>query len=261
MYPKPIFNNPAYIGSGKLKNKVALITGGDSGIGRAVSLAFAKEGADIAIVYLCEHIDAETTKNLIESLGRNCILIPGDLREESFCKRTVEITISAYGHLDILVNNSGVAFPQANLEDITTEQLENTFRTNIFPLFHVTKAALPYLKRQSSIINTASLAAYSGYNLLIDYSASKGAVVSFTKSLALNLVDRGIRVNGVAPGWVWTPLIVSSFSADFVTTFGLDSPMKRASQPVELAPTYVYLASDDSTYVTGQILHVNGGAL
>jgi NAD(P)-dependent dehydrogenase (short-subunit alcohol dehydrogenase family) len=259
MYPRPIFDNPEYIGSGKLKDKIALITGGDSGIGRAVSVAFAKEGADIVIVYLYEHVDAEATKGMVESLGSRCILIPGDLRDESFCKRIVEITISSFGHLDILVNNAGVQFPQASLLDITTEQLENTFRTNIFPLFHVTKAALPHLKRGSSIINTASITAYTGNKLLIDYSSTKGAVVSFTRSLALNLVDRGIRVNGVAPGPVWTPLIVSSYSAEYVTTFGLDTPMKRAGQPVELAPTYVYLASDDSTYVTGQILHVNGG--
>jgi NAD(P)-dependent dehydrogenase (short-subunit alcohol dehydrogenase family) len=259
MYPRPIFDNPEYIGSGKLKDKVALITGGDSGIGRAVSIAFAKEGADIAIVYLYEHVDAEATKAMVESLGSRCILIPGDLRDESFCKRIVEITILTFGHLDILVNNAGVQFPQSSLTDITTEQLENTFRTNIFPLFHVTKAALPHLRRGSAIINTASITAYTGNKLLIDYSSTKGAIVSFTRSLALNLVDRGIRVNGVAPGPVWTPLIVSSYSAEYVTTFGLDTPMKRAGQPVELAPAYVYLASDDSTFVTGQILHVDGG--
>lgn len=260
MHPKPIFNDPKYVGSGKLKNKVVLITGGDSGIGRAVSLAFAKEGADISIVYLNEHVDATETKALIEAQGRKCILIAGDLREESFCKRIVKDTLSTFGHLDILVNNAGVQFPQDSLEDITAEQLENTFRTNIFPMFYVTKAALPYLKRGSSIINTASITAYQGNKLLIDYSATKGAIVSFTRSLALSLVSKGIRVNGVAPGPIWTPLIPSSFSAKYVTTFGLETPMKRAGQPIELAPAYVYLASDDSTFVTGQILHVNGGS-
>lgn len=260
MHPKPIFNDPKYVGSGKLKNKVVLITGGDSGIGRAVSLAFAKEGADISIVYLNEHVDATETKALIEAQGRKCILIAGDLREESFCKRIVKDTLSTFGHLDILVNNAGVQFPQNSLEDITAEQLENTFRTNIFPMFYVTKAALPYLKRGSSIINTASITAYQGNKLLIDYSATKGAIVSFTRSLALSLVSKGIRVNGVAPGPIWTPLIPSSFSAKYVTTFGLETPMKRAGQPIELAPAYVYLASDDSTFVTGQILHVNGGS-
>lgn len=260
MYPRPIFDNPEYVGSGKLKNKVALITGGDSGIGRAVSLAFAKEGADIAIVYFNEHVDATETKALIEAQGRKCILIAGDLREESFCKRIVKDTLCTFGHLDILVNNAGVQFPQDSLEDITAEQLEDTFRTNIFSIFYVTKAALPYLKKESSIINTASITAYKGAKLLIDYSATKGAIVSFTRSLALSLVSKGIRVNGVAPGPTWTPLIPSSYSAEYVATFGLDTPMKRAGQPVELAPAYVYLASDDSTFVTGQILHVDGGS-
>ncbi|NFM46609.1 SDR family oxidoreductase [Clostridium botulinum] len=260
MYPRPIFDNPEYVGSGKLKNKVALITGGDSGIGRAVSLAFAKEGADIAIVYFNEHVDATETKALIEAQGRKCILIAGDLREESFCKRIVKDTLCTFGHLDILVNNAGVQFPQDSLEDITAEQLEDTFRTNIFSIFYVTKAALPYLKKESSIINTASITAYKGAKLLIDYSATKGAIVSFTRSLALSLVSKGIRVNGVAPGPTWTPLIPSSYSAEYVATFGLNTPMKRAGQPVELAPAYVYLASDDSTFVTGQILHVDGGS-
>lgn len=259
MRPRPIFNNPHYHGSGKLKNKVALITGGDSGIGRAVSLAFAKEGADIVIVYFNEHVDARETKLLVEAQGRKCILIPGDLRKESFCKKVVKDTICAFGHLDILVNNAGVQFPQQSLEDITSEQLENTFKINIFPLFYVTKAALPYLKKGSTIINTASVTAYKGNKLLIDYSSTKGAIVSFTRSLALSLVSKGIRVNGVAPGPTWTPLQPASYPAEYITTFGLDTPMKRAAQPVELAPAYVYLASDDSTYVTGQIVHVNGG--
>lgn len=259
MCPKPIFDNPDYKGSGKLMDKVALISGGDSGIGRAVSLAFAKEGADIAIVYLYEHEDAEMTKCLVEKQGRHCLLIPGDLREEDFCIHCVEATISTFGKLDILVNNAGVQFPQNSLSDITSEQLENTFKTNIFSMFYVTKAALNHLKEGSAIINTASITAYRGAKLLIDYSATKGAIVSFTRSLALSLVEKKIRVNGVAPGPTWTPLIPSSYSAEYVSTFGLDVPMKRAGQPVELAPVYVYLASDDSSYVTGQIMHVDGG--
>ncbi len=260
MHPRPIFDNPDYTGSGKLKNKVALITGGDSGIGRAVSLVFAKEGANIVIVYFNEHEDARETKSLVEAQGRKCIIISGDLRQESFCKRIVKETISAFGHLDVLVNNAGVQFPQNSLEDITSEQLEDTFRTNIFPLFYVTKAALPYLKCGSTIINTASVTAYRGNKYLIDYSSTKGAIVSFTRSLAISLVSKGIRVNGVAPGPIWTPLQPASYPAEYITTFGLDTPMKRAGQPVELGPTYVYLASEDSSYVTGQILHVNGGS-
>lgn len=259
MKPRPIFNNPQYKGSNKLLNKVALITGGDSGIGRAVALAFAKEGANVVIVYLDEHKDAEETKALIEAQGRRCLLISGDLREEVFCKKIITDTINTFKKLDILVNNAGVQFPKDSLEEISSEQLIDTFKTNIFSFFYVTKAALPHLKKGSSIINTASITAYKGQKNLIDYSSTKGAIVTFTRSLALNLVSRGIRVNGVAPGPIWTPLIPSSFSAKYVTTFGLDTPMKRAGQPVELAPAYVYLASNDSTYVTGQIIHVNGG--
>jgi len=260
MCPRPIFNNPDYIGTGKLKNKVALITGGDSGIGRAVSLIFAKEGADIVIVYLNEYVDATETKALVEAEGRRCVLIAGDLREESFCKKIVEDTISVFGQLDVLINNAGVQFPQNSLSDITSKQLEDSFRTNIFPLFYITKAALPHLKTGSTIINTASNAAYRGAELLIDYASTKGAIVSFTRSLALSLVSKGIRVNGVVPGPIWTPLQPSSYSAEYITTFGLYTPMKRAGQPVELAPIYVYLASDDSTYVTGQFIHVDGGS-
>lgn len=260
MHPRPIFDNPDYTGSGKLKNKVALITGGDSGIGRAVSLVFAKEGANIVIVYFNEHEDARETKSLVEAQGRECIIISGYLRQESFCKKVVKDTISTFGYLDVVVNNAGVQFPQNSLEDITSEQLEDTFRTNIFPLFYVTKAALPYLKCGSTIINTASVTAYRGNKYLIDYSSTKGAIVSFTRSLALSLVSKGIRVNGVAPGPIWTPLQPASYPAEYITTFGLDTPMKRAGQPVELGPTYVYLASEDSSYVTGQILHVNGGS-
>ncbi|OQM44677.1 NAD(P)-dependent oxidoreductase [Anoxybacillus sp. UARK-01] len=261
MNPRPIFDHPGYKGSGKLQNKVAIITGGDSGIGRAVAIAFAKEGADVAIAYLDEHEDAKETKEYIEKYGRRCLLLSGDLREERFCHQLVQETIDAFGKLHILVLNQGVQYPQRSILNISKEQLENTFRTNIFPMFFITQAALPYLKPSSSIISTASVTAYEGEPSLVDYSSTKGAVVSFTRSLALQLVEKGIRVNAVAPGPIWTPLIVSSFSADRVKTFGTDTPMRRAGQPYELAPTYVYLASDDSSYVTGQVLHVNGGTM
>lgn len=260
MPPKPIFDNPDYIGTGKLKDKVAIITGGDSGIGRAVSLIYAKEGADIVIVYLNEHEDANETKNYIEGLGRRCLLIPGDLKDEEFCTSIINTTINTLGRIDILVNNAAVQYPQNSIEDITVQQLEDTFHTNIFSIFYLTKAAIPYLKKNSCIINTSSSAAYNGNKELIDYSATKGAIVSFTRSLALSLVSKEIRVNGVAPGPIWTPLIPSSFSSYNVSTFGSDTPMKRAGQPVELGPLYVYLASEDSSYVTGQIIHVNGGS-
>lgn len=259
MTPRPIFDSTNYIGTGKLKDKVAIITGGDSGIGRAVSVFYAKEGADIVIVYLNEHQDANETKQYIENLGRKCLLIPGDLKDEEFCKNIINQTISAFGHLDILVNNAAIHYPQNSIEDITTQQLIDTFSVNVFSFFYLTKAAIPNLKEGSCIINTTSVTAYKGSETLIDYSATKGAIVSFTRSLALSLVKKGIRVNGVAPGPIWTPLQPASIPADQITTAGSKTPMKRAGQPVELAPTYVYLASTDSTYVTGQILHVNGG--
>ncbi|MBR0597913.1 SDR family oxidoreductase [Sinanaerobacter chloroacetimidivorans] len=259
MQPRPIFDDPNYRGSGKLSKKVALITGGDSGIGRAVAFAFAKEGADIAISYLNEQQDAEETKAFIESHGRKCLLIAGDLRDQTICKKVVEDTITTFGQLDVLVNNAAVQYPQYSLEDISSEQLEDTFRVNIFSFFHVTKAALTYLKSGSTIINTASVTAFKGNEQLLDYSATKGAIVSFTRSLALSLSGKGIRVNGVAPGPVWTPLIPASFTADKVASFGSDTPLKRAGQPVELGPAYVFLASDDSAYATGQIIHINGG--
>lgn len=261
MVPAPISDNPAYIGSGKLKGKVAIITGGDSGIGRAVAIGFAKEGADVVLVYLDEHEDAQTTAGMVANYGRQALLIAGDLRDESFSAEVVRRTMECFERIDVLVLNQGVQFPQESIMDISSAQLEDTFRTNIFPHFYMTKAALPHLQSGSAIINTASVTAYAGAQLLVDYSSTKGAVVSFTRSLSLQLVNKGIRVNAVAPGPIWTPLIVSSYSADYVKTFGLETPMKRAGQPFELAPTYIYLASDDSSFVTGQVLHVNGGIM
>ncbi|RAL23453.1 SDR family oxidoreductase [Thermoflavimicrobium daqui] len=261
MIPRPIAENPSYKGSGKLKNKVAIITGGDSGIGRAVAIAFAKEGADLVIAYLDEHQDAAETKEAIEQLGQRCLTIATDLRKEDSCIYVVEKTVETLGQIDILVNNHAVQFPRQTILDITAKQLKNTFQTNIISFFYMTKAALPYLCAGSAIINTTSVTAYRGEKTLIDYSATKGAIVSFTRSLSLSLIEQGIRVNGVAPGPIWTPLIPSSFSASRVKRFGTETPMKRAGQPFELAPTYVYLASEDSAYVTGQILHVNGGEM
>lgn len=259
MNPRPIFEDPECKGSDKLKDKVALITGGDSGIGRAIAIAYAKEGADIAIVYFDEHQDAEETKNIIEQKGRKCLLIPGDVSDENFCVLAVQKTIEAFKKIDILINNAASQFPQNSIEDITTTQLEKTFRTNIFSMFFLTKAAMPHLKNGSAIINTASITAYRGDKGLIDYSATKGAVVSFTRSLALSLANRNIRVNAVAPGPIWTPLIPSSFSEQEVAKFGSSTTYGRPGQPVELAGAYVFLASTDSSYVSGQTIHVNGG--
>lgn len=260
MNPPPIFDNPDYVGAGKLKGRVALVTGGDSGIGRAVCVAFAKEGADIAILYYNEHEDANLTKARIEQLGRRCVLFSGDIQSQPFCDKAVSDTVAALGRLDVLVNNAGVQFPQNSLLDISVEQLDRTFRVNLFAMFYLTRAALPHLKAGSAIINTTSITAYKGNETLIDYSSTKGAIVSFTRSMALSLVTQGIRVNAVAPGPIWTPLQPASSPAQDIRTFGANTPMKRAGQPVELAPTYVYLASDDSSYVTGQVLHVDGGA-
>lgn len=257
--PQPLQADEDYQSGNKLVGKVALITGGDSGIGRSVAIGYAKEGADVAISYLEEHEDAEYTKKQIEEQGRRAILIPGDVGEESVCKDAVERTVNELGQLDILVNNAAEQHPTDDLLDITAEQWESTFKTNIHSIFYMTKAAIPHLKKGSSIINTASINPYTGNAQLVDYTATKGAVVAFTRSMAKQLVDKGIRVNGVAPGPIWTPLIPSTFEEDKVEQFGTNTPMGRPGQPVEHVGSYVLLASDDSTYMTGQFIHINGG--
>jgi NAD(P)-dependent dehydrogenase (short-subunit alcohol dehydrogenase family) len=259
MVPRPQSVDETYRPAGKLKGKVALITGGDSGIGRSVAIYFAKEGADVAIVYLKEHEDANETRNLVEKEGRHCLLMPGDAGDEQFCADCVEKCVRNLGHLDIVVNNAAQQFPQESIEDITAEQLDRTFRSNIYSYFFMVKAALKHLREGSTIINTASVTAYRGSPKLLDYSSTKGAIVAFTRSLALSLADKQIRVNGVAPGPIWTPLIPSTFPPEKVENFGDDTPMKRAGQPSEVAPCFVFLASNDSSYITGQFLHPNGG--
>ena len=261
MQPKPKADDPQYQGSGKLHDKVAFITGGDSGIGRAVAIAFAKEGADVAIVYLKEHDDAKETKHLVEKEGRRVVAIAGDITDEKFCQQAIEQTVNEFGKLDILINNAAEQHPQENIEDISKEQLERTFSTNIFSMFYLTKAAMKHLKKGSSIINSTSVTAYKGNPQLLDYSSTKGAIVAFTRSLSQNLVPKGIRVNAVAPGPIWTPLIPSTFPPDKVATFGKQVPMERAGQPEEVAPSYVFLASDDASYMSGQVLHPNGGSI
>jgi len=246
----------------KLSKKVAVITGGDSGIGQAVAVAFAQEGADIAIVYLNEHSDAKETQKLVEKTGARCLLLSGDVGEEKFCKSVIKSVVDSYGRIDILVNNAAEQHPQESIEKITEKQLEKTFRTNIFSFFFMAKASMKYLEKSKGvIINTTSVTAYRGSEKLIDYSATKGAIVAFTRSLALSLVEKGIRVNAVAPGPIWTPLIPSTFPPEKVETFGSDVPMKRAGEPVEVASCFVFLASNDSSYMTGQVLHPNGGEI
>src|SRR4028119_1413041 len=259
MTPKPQAEGSKYRAAGKLEGKVALITGGDSGIGRSVAILYAKEGADVAIMYLSEDQDAEETKRLVEAEGKRCLTIKGDIGDEKFCQQAVQQTVQELGHLDILINNAAEQHPQESIENITAEQLERTFRTNIFGMFFMAKAALPHLKEGSAIINTTSVTAYKGNPQLLDYSSTKGAIVAFTRSLSQSLVGRGIRVDGVAPGPIWTPLIPSTFPPEKVETFGADVPMKRPGQPEEVAPAYVFLASDDASYMAGQILHPNGG--
>jgi len=264
MTPRPEYQAPEYRGSGKLKDKVALITGGDSGIGRAVAVLFAREGADVAVVYLNEHEDARKTEKLIKAEGGRCLLISGDVGDPAFCHQAVEKTVAELGGLNVLVNNAAEQHEQKKLEDITPLQLERTFRTNIFGYFYMAQAALPHLKQGDAIINTTSVTAYRGSPHLVDYSATKGAITVFTRSLATQLAQRqtGIRVNGVAPGPIWTPLIPASFDAQKVDEFGADVPLGRPGQPEEVAPAYVYLASQaDSSYVVGQIIHVNGGEI
>jgi NAD(P)-dependent dehydrogenase (short-subunit alcohol dehydrogenase family) len=261
MKPRPRSDDEKHRGSGKLRNKVAIITGGDSGIGRAVAIAFAKEGADIAIVYLEEHKDANETKRLVEENGRRCLLMSGDVGQEDFCRKAVGQTVKELDKIDILVNNAAEQHPQESIEKITEKQLERTFRTNIFSYFFMTKAAMKYLSKGGAIINTTSVTAYKGSAHLLDYSSTKGAITAFTRSLSQALADKRIRVNGVAPGPIWTPLIPSTFPPEEVETFGSDVLLGRPGQPEEIAPSYVFLASDDSSYMTGQILHPNGGTV
>ncbi|HLD66646.1 MAG TPA: SDR family oxidoreductase [Pseudomonas sp.] len=261
MRPRPAFEAEDYKAAGKLEGKVALITGADSGIGRAVAVTYAKEGARIVVVYLNEHEDAAQTQREITLAGQPSLLLAGDVADEGFCQEVIRRTLAQWGQLDILVNNAGEQHPQERLEDISPQQWEQTFRTNIFGIFLLTRAALPHLPAGSSIINTTSITAYRGHPTLIDYASTKGAITSFTRSLSTNLAKRGIRVNAVAPGPIWTPLIPSTFSEEKVAQFGADTPLGRPGQPEELAPAYVYLACNDSSYMTGQVLHLNGGTV
>lgn len=259
MKPRPQPEDAEHRGSGKLAGKVALITGGDSGIGRAVAIAFAKEGADVAIVYLRHDEDADETRKRVEQQGRKCVTVRGDVGDQAFCRRAVEQTVETLHRLDVLVNNAGEQEVESEFENISAEQLERTFRTNIFSMFYITKEALKHLPSGGAVVNTTSVTAYRGSPNLIDYSATKGAIVAFTRSLSKALVERGIRVNGVAPGPIWTPLIPSTFPPEKLEQFGKTTPMKRPGQPEEVAPCYVFLASDDASYMTGQVLHPNGG--
>ena len=257
MHPQPEIIRDNYVGSEKLKGKVALITGADSGIGRSVAVHFAREGASVAIIYDKSTEDAEATQRMIEQENQSCLLIKGDLKDEAFCKAAVQETIQKFGKLNIVVNNAAMQVLQNNIESISKEQLQETFETNIYPFFYVTKEAMPHLSKGDTIINTTSVTAYRGSEHLLDYSSTKGAIVTFTRSLSQNLASKGIRVNAVAPGPIWTPLIAATF--DSVSDFGHDTPLRRAGQPSEVAPAYVFLACEDSSYITGQVIHVNGG--
>jgi NAD(P)-dependent dehydrogenase (short-subunit alcohol dehydrogenase family) len=262
MKPQPVFDYPERKGSNKLWGKIAVITGGDSGIGRAVSILFAKEGADIAIIYLSETADAEETKRIIENeYKRNCLLIKGDLSKESVCKQSISRIIKQYKFIDVLVNNAAIHFESKSLGDISTKQLTKTFATNIFSFFWLTRAALSHMREGGAIINSSSVTAYRGSPALIDYASTKGAIISFTRSLSSNLVDKGIRVNAVAPGPIWTPLIPASFKPSRVAKHGSQVPMQRAGEPAEVAPSYLFLACEDSSYITGQVIHPNGGEI
>lgn len=261
MNPKPVVDDPGYKPSEKLKDKIAFITGADSGIGKATAILFAKEGAKIAVVYLCEDEDANETKKLVEKYGSEALLIRGDISNESFCKEAVQKTIDKFGRIDVLVNNAAEQHSAKEVTEIETENLIRTFETNIFSMFYITKAALPHMKPGSAIINTTSVTAYKGSPELLDYSSTKGAIVAFTRSLSQNLVKKNIRVNGVAPGPIWTPLIPASYDAEKTSKHGQNTPMERPGQPVEVAPCYLFLATNASSYMTGQVLHPNGGTI
>lgn len=259
MYPQPIFDNPNYKGSGKLKNKVAIITGGDSGLGRAAAIAFVKEGAKVVIPYYNEHKDAQETKRYIESLGGECLLLSGDITNKNFCKKIVQETLKKYRKIDILINNAAVQYQQDKLENITDEQFDRTMKVNVYGMFYLTKEVLPYLKSGASIINLSSVTAFYGDPQLIDYVTTKGAVVGYTRALARNLALKNIRVNAIAPGFFWTPLQPACWVKEKIPSLGADAAMARGAMPYELAPTFVFLASDDSSYLTGQVIHNNGG--
>jgi NAD(P)-dependent dehydrogenase (short-subunit alcohol dehydrogenase family) len=258
MNPKPNYT-PRFPGSGRLKGKVAVVTGGDSGIGRAVAVLFAREGAKVAVLYLNEGQDAQDTKQFVETEGSQCLLITGDVGDPGFCRQAVSRVMSEFGQIDVLVNNAAEQHPKKEVTEISPEQLDRTFRTNIYGYFYMVQAAMPHLKEGAAIVNTTSVTAYRGSPELLDYSSTKGAIVTFTRSLAQSLVGKGIRVNGVAPGPIWTPLIPSTFPADKVATFGANTPMKRPGQPNEVASCFLFLACEDSSYLTGSVLHPNGG--
>lgn len=259
--PKPEWQ-PRYPGSGRLKGKVAIVTGGDSGIGRAVAVLFAREGADVAIAYLCEHDDAEATRDMVEAEGRKALLIAGDLGSQDTCQKVVDETLKAFGRIDVLINNAGEQHPDADITDITEQQLRRTFQTNLFSMFFMTQACLPHLKPGAAIVNSTSVTMYQGASILLDYSATKGAITAFTRSLSEQLVGKGIRVNAVAPGPIWTPLNpFGGQPAENIPDFGKGTPMGRPGQPNEVAPSYLFLACEDASYMSGQVLHPNGGSI